>query len=379
MRWATRSTRRCPRFQPGDLGRIVGQQPHLVDAPSARSIAAAGHSRARRRQSRAAGWPRPCPARDPAAHRRELVGKADAAAFLAQVEQDAAALLADQPKRGRSCGPQSHLRLPNTSPVRHSLCSRTSGGLPPGAPTSSATCSLPSSRPRKATICVSGSPRAAARPGDDGDPGGDWRRPSPPHRRRTARRPVEQPQRRQQPGQRASAKAARGCASVIGSGRLGCSGPARSEARSRARDRPARAHRGGSSQGARSAPARARDRAHRWLASPSAAARAPLSSSGRVPADRAIRSSSSVAVSTAGRSACRPPTGAPARSAAIGLARPSLKPRARPSAARGRTAAPRRGTARARGAWSPAPRALGEAHMWSSRRPRSFLVQSGER
>ena len=33
-----------------------------------------------------------------------------------------------------SCGPQSHFSEPNTSPVRHSLCSRTSGGLPPNAP-----------------------------------------------------------------------------------------------------------------------------------------------------------------------------------------------------------------------------------------------------
>ena len=55
-----------------------------------------------------------------------------------------------------SCGPQSHFSEPNTSPVRHSLCSRTSGGLPPNAPTTSATCSWPSSDARKATICVGG-------------------------------------------------------------------------------------------------------------------------------------------------------------------------------------------------------------------------------
>ena len=55
-----------------------------------------------------------------------------------------------------SCGPQSHLSDPNTSPVRHSLWSRTSGGFPPNAPTSKATCSWPSSDARKAKICVSG-------------------------------------------------------------------------------------------------------------------------------------------------------------------------------------------------------------------------------
>ena len=65
----------------------------------------------------------------------QLVGEADAAPFLAQVEQHAAA---GRRRSARSacfnCGPQSHLRLPNTSPVRHSLCRRTSGGSPPNAP-----------------------------------------------------------------------------------------------------------------------------------------------------------------------------------------------------------------------------------------------------
>ena len=55
-----------------------------------------------------------------------------------------------------SCGPQSHFNEPNTSPVRHSLCSRTSAGAPPNAPITRATCSCPSSDARKATIWVSG-------------------------------------------------------------------------------------------------------------------------------------------------------------------------------------------------------------------------------
>ena len=71
----------------------------------------------------------------------ELVGEADAAPFLAQIKQHAAALRADQPQRLLQLRPAIAFQAPNTSPVRHSLCSRTSGGLPPNAPTISATCS----------------------------------------------------------------------------------------------------------------------------------------------------------------------------------------------------------------------------------------------
>src|SRR6185437_12165746 len=57
----------------------------------------------------------------------------------------------------RSCAPQSHRWLPNTSPVRHSLWGRTSGlpRLPAEAtadarsPKPNATCSRPSRRPSK--------------------------------------------------------------------------------------------------------------------------------------------------------------------------------------------------------------------------------------
>ena len=109
-----------------------------------------------------------------------------------------------------SCGPQSHFSEPNTSPVRHSLCSRTSGGLPPNAPITSATCSCPSSEARKATICVSRHvvERQFAR----------GRRSRPPARDRSramssaetpasAASGVEQPQRRQQPRRAAPARA----------------------------------------------------------------------------------------------------------------------------------------------------------------------------
>ena len=57
----------------------------------------------------------------------------------------------------RSCGPQSQRWLPNTSPVRHSLCGRTSGGGPPApdapaaarSPEPRARCSRPSTSPSK--------------------------------------------------------------------------------------------------------------------------------------------------------------------------------------------------------------------------------------
>ena len=58
----------------------------------------------------------------------------------------------------RSCGPQSQRWLPKTSPVRHSLCGRTSGGssprcggtdLPDRSPSPRARCSRPSTRPSK--------------------------------------------------------------------------------------------------------------------------------------------------------------------------------------------------------------------------------------
>ena len=52
----------------------------------------------------------------------------------------------------RSCAPHSHRRAPNTSPVRHSECTRTStSSRPRGSPRTRARCSCPSSGSRNAT------------------------------------------------------------------------------------------------------------------------------------------------------------------------------------------------------------------------------------
>ena len=87
-----------------------------------RSIrAATGKSRASA-ASRAGGWLRACRTPGPAGIGAQLVDQADAAPFLAQVEQHAPAGrgLRSRASAASSCGPQSHLRLPSTSPVRHS-------------------------------------------------------------------------------------------------------------------------------------------------------------------------------------------------------------------------------------------------------------------
>ena len=84
-------------------------------------------SRARPRRTRARGWPRRCRARRPAARRRRACCRARCR------DPPAAGRAGSRPRRAmrstasRSCGPQSHRWLPRTSPVRHSLCSRTSG------------------------------------------------------------------------------------------------------------------------------------------------------------------------------------------------------------------------------------------------------------
>ena len=58
----------------------------------------------------------------------DLVADADAAALVAaQVDDDAEPLLGDLlPSPRRAATPQSQRSEPNTSPVRHSLCTRTS-------------------------------------------------------------------------------------------------------------------------------------------------------------------------------------------------------------------------------------------------------------
>ena len=83
----------------------------------------------------------------------ELGVQADAAALLPQVQQVARRRPAIRSTASRSCGPQSQRWLPNTSPVRHSLCGRTSGARRPRrsarSPRPSARCSRPSTSPSK--------------------------------------------------------------------------------------------------------------------------------------------------------------------------------------------------------------------------------------
>ena len=64
--------------------------------------------------------------------RVELGVEPDAAALLAQVEQEPADCSVIRSTASRNCGPQSQRSLPNTSPVRHSLCGRTRGARAAG-------------------------------------------------------------------------------------------------------------------------------------------------------------------------------------------------------------------------------------------------------
>ena len=287
-----------------------------------------------------------------------------------------------------SCGPQSHFSDPNTSPVRHSLCSRTSGGLPPDAPISSATCSCPSSGARKATICVGGMSSSGslaratistdgcarlahdvgerdAQLGGFGDRAATSAGSSPAERASVERRAGSSRRIRARPDEAAR------------SGRDRGRGP----------DRRARAPSAASSQvRALDQHRRAGSAASRWLASFSVAARSPLissrarcSGSTQVEQLLASRSRPPAIAMSAWRRRSAPAARRAARRSRGRIARRSLKPRTRRSAGRGRTAAPSCGTARAPRAPSTWPASSGEAHIWSSRRPRSFLVQSGER
>ena len=101
------------------------------------------------------GWPRRCRARRPAGRRRR-------ACCRARCPGPPGAGRAGSRRRRRSAPPppaaggrSRSAALPKTSPVRHSLCSRTSGGPaaaadrpgPPGRRAPSATCSRPSHEP----------------------------------------------------------------------------------------------------------------------------------------------------------------------------------------------------------------------------------------
>ena len=136
---------------------IVGEQPDLGRSRAPAASPPHGHSRARRRQSRAGDWRRPCRARGPAASKRGSCWPGRSRGPPAEGRAGPRRRLSPMMcSASLSCGPQSHFSDPNTSPVRHSLCSRTSGGLPPNAPTIRATCSCPSSDARNATIWVGG-------------------------------------------------------------------------------------------------------------------------------------------------------------------------------------------------------------------------------
>ena len=73
-----------------------------------------------------------------------LVGEAEAAAFLREIEDDAAAGLLSRASASWSWSPQSQRREPNTSPVRHAEWMRTGTGFDrSGVPTITATGSSP--------------------------------------------------------------------------------------------------------------------------------------------------------------------------------------------------------------------------------------------
>ena len=157
----------------------------------------------------------------------------------------------------------------------------------------------------------------------------------------------------------------------------------RRRGRGRGRDRraPARPRRRAMAR-ARSAPAEPGSAASRSLASASAAARSPLISSGAFASGRAGRAArawrsrpQAIAIGLSPPIAHRPP--GPQRGDRPPDRPQSLKPRSRRSAAHGPTAAPSRGTARARRAPRDARASSGDAHIWSSRRPRSFLRPVG--
>ena len=277
---ATRSDDLDPRrFKPGNLVRIVGQQPDLVDSQRSKhrrrmAIIAliVGKTEA---QIRIDGIESAILQRIGA----ELVRQPDPATLLPQVKQNPPPASPMMCSAAFSCGPQSHFSDPNTSPVRHSLCSRTSGGFPPNAPISSATCSWPSSdagRRRSAS--------AACRPAEAGARDDlDRRMPSFAARFRRSRRRlgglrIEQPQRRQQPGRTGQCRAPRGCLDAFGRDWM--------KRADRCRGRGPDPDRQSPSAASRIEPMRAPDQhrsvgsaASRSLARLSAAARSPLISS----------------------------------------------------------------------------------------------------
>ena len=283
-----------------------------------------------------------------------------------------------------SCGPQSHFNEPNTSPVRHSLCSRTSGGLPANAPTTRATCSCPSSEARKATICVGGmsSSGSFARATISTDGLRSLPLDVVDRHAKLGHGRIEQPQCRQQPG--GAGEVERGAAVSTHSGVIGCSGPigARSRSRPGIGDRE-----------------RARSVEPVGMADHHRRARiGGIAFVGQVERRRPLAADQQFAPTTGideveqllarGLDRQRPRSGIgpsirigrPARSAAIaapdGVAAQTSISTISGTWSDGRSQL-RHGSSTACAFKCPA--SSGEAHIWSSLRPRSFFVQSGER
>ena len=282
-----------------------------------------------------------------------------------------------------SCGPQSHFscRTRRRSGIR--CAAGSSGGLPPNAPITKATCSSPLAGSRKATIWLGGksssgslarativatgvAEAAAIAAGVD---------------RHFGCGRLDQPQRRQQAGEPRQRQRR---ASAFGHARPRSLRAARSgRDRNRGRDRPAPAPLRGPAIRSADLDRMTGLAASRSLARPQRRRARPADQhSAPRRADRAGRASLRCAFRPTGSVVCADPdrpAGAAARRSPAAIGEDLLTPRARRSAAHGPTAAPSRGTARARGARCAARQGSGEHHIWSSRRPRSLAAQSGAR
>ena len=318
----------------------------------------------------------------------ELVGKADPAAFLAEVEQHAAAGLADDPQRFLELRPaiafqraehvagqafavqpdQRRLAAERADDQRDMLLPVVGGAE--GDDLRSAACPSSGSLAR-ATISTDGCRRSRTMSSTATPASRHW-----PDRAATTPEAAR-------PTARGRARRVRVSAQSRGD-RLERADRRRGRGRGRDRRSPAPSRRRARAR-ARSAPARRDRRRRARLASFSAAARSPLiSSRARCCRDRAGRA--------APASRSRPRR---SRSAA-GTVDPHRPPGAqRGDRPRGPALGAQTSISQISGTWSDGrsqlrhgsstscalrwPASSGEAHIWSSRRPRSFLVQSGER
>ena len=109
------------------LGRVVRQQPDVPDAEVAQDRRADAVLRGRRRAGRARGWRRRCRSPGPAARRPAACGRCRCRGPRGRTgrRRRRGPRRRSSPSPRASCGPQSQRREPKTSPVRHSLCTRT--------------------------------------------------------------------------------------------------------------------------------------------------------------------------------------------------------------------------------------------------------------